>query len=192
MIVGARVEEILVNVWSQLQLSGYEDKLFSGVILTGGGANLKNIEEAFRKTSKIEKVKTAKYVHFSTHGYSDTVKKDCSQNTLLGLLAAGNENCCLQEKETVSPTPTYDYQQGTDIFKDDVDLKQQEEENRKRIEAEKKEEEKRKKKEEEKRRKEEEKAAKAAKAQERANKSNKFTSLFKEFTDNFFDDDKME
>ena len=31
-----------------LQLSGYEDKLFSGVVFTGGGANLKNIEEPFR------------------------------------------------------------------------------------------------------------------------------------------------
>lgn len=56
-IIEARAEEILANVWNQLQLSGYEDKLFSGVVFTGGGANLKNIEEAFRKHSKIEKIK---------------------------------------------------------------------------------------------------------------------------------------
>lgn len=29
-IIEARAEEILANVWNQLQLSGYEDKLFSG------------------------------------------------------------------------------------------------------------------------------------------------------------------
>jgi NADPH-dependent 2,4-dienoyl-CoA reductase/sulfur reductase-like enzyme len=61
-IIGARAEEILANVWNQLQLSGYEDKLFSGVVFTGGGANLKNLEKAFHKVSKIEKVKTAKFV----------------------------------------------------------------------------------------------------------------------------------
>ena len=90
-IIGARSEEILANVWNQLQLSGYEDKLFSGVVFTGGGANLKNIEEAFRKQSKIEKVKTMRFVHDTVHGFSDILTKDGMQNTLLGLLAAGND-----------------------------------------------------------------------------------------------------
>lgn len=40
-IIDARAEEILANVWNQLQLSGYEDRLLSGIIFTGGGANLK-------------------------------------------------------------------------------------------------------------------------------------------------------
>ena len=33
-IVSARAEEILVNVWNQIQLSGYEDKLTAGVFFT--------------------------------------------------------------------------------------------------------------------------------------------------------------
>ena len=104
-IIGARSEEILANVWNQLQLSGYEDKLFSGVVFTGGGANLKNIEEAFRKQSKIEKVKTMRFVHDTVHGFSDVLTKDGMQNTLLGLLAAGNENCCLQEVKPILEKP---------------------------------------------------------------------------------------
>lgn len=104
-IIGARSEEILANVWNQLQLSGYEDKLFSGVVFTGGGANLKNIEEAFRKQSKIEKVKTMRFVHDTVHGFSDVLAKDGMQNTLLGLLAAGNENCCLQEVQPILEKP---------------------------------------------------------------------------------------
>ncbi|MDC2280986.1 cell division protein FtsA [Bacteroides stercoris] len=104
-IIGARSEEILANVWNQLQLSGYEDKLFSGVVFTGGGANLKNIEEAFRKQSKIEKVKTMRFVHDTVHGFSDVLTKDGMQNTLLGLLAAGNENCCLQEVQPILEKP---------------------------------------------------------------------------------------
>lgn len=124
-IIDARAEEILANVWNQLQLSGYEDKLLSGIIFTGGGANLKNLEEAFRKRSKVEKVKTTKFVHSSIHGFNDVLKKDCMQNTLLGLLAAGNENCCLQEMKpavTTTATPT----QPVDMFGDDEALKEQE------------------------------------------------------------------
>lgn len=40
-IVEARVNEILANVWNQIVLSGYDDKLLAGAIVTGGAANLK-------------------------------------------------------------------------------------------------------------------------------------------------------
>lgn len=33
-IIGARVEEIIDNVWNQIQLSGYDDKLLAGIIIT--------------------------------------------------------------------------------------------------------------------------------------------------------------
>ena len=32
-IIEARAEEIVANVWNQIQLSGYEDKLLAGLIL---------------------------------------------------------------------------------------------------------------------------------------------------------------
>ena len=126
-IIGARAEEILANVWNQLQLSGYEDKLFSGVVFTGGGANLKNLEKAFHKVSKIEKVKTAKFVQATVHTHSDEPKKDGMHNTLLGLLAAGNENCCLQEVKPVQQQPAANIPpKPIDIFVDDEALKEQE------------------------------------------------------------------
>lgn len=124
-IVEARVEEILANVWNQLQLSGYEDKLFSGVIFTGGAANLRNIEEAFRKLSKIDKVKTMKFVHNTIHGFSDVLRKDGMQNTLLGLLSMGNENCCLQETKPAQAS-TQTAAKPADIFSEDEILKEQE------------------------------------------------------------------
>ena len=117
-IVEARTEEILANVWNQLQLSGYEDKLFSGVVFTGGGANLKNIEDAFRKQSKMEKIKTMRFVHNTIHGFSDVLSKDGMQNTLLALLAAGNENCCLQETKSASSTTPQQITIGFDIESD--------------------------------------------------------------------------
>lgn len=124
-IVEARAEEILANVWNQLQLSGYEDKLFSGIIFTGGGANLRNLEEAFRKLSKMDKVKTMKFVHNTIHGFSDVLRKDGIQNTLLGLLSMGNENCCLHETKPVQ-TSSQVASKPVDIFSEDEILKEQE------------------------------------------------------------------
>ncbi len=109
-----------------MQLSGYEDKLFSGVVFTGGGANLKNLEKAFHRVSKIEKVKTAKFVQTTVHTRSDEPKKDGMHNTLLGLLAAGNENCCLQEVKPVQQPASNVPPKPVDIFVDDEALKEQE------------------------------------------------------------------
>lgn len=91
-IVEARVNEILDNVWNQVDLSGYEGKLLAGAILTGGGANLKNMEKAFSKRTKIEKVRIAKDTQLCLKGDIE-LKKDGTQNTIAALLAAGKENC---------------------------------------------------------------------------------------------------
>ncbi len=98
-IVEARAEEILANVWNQLQLSGYEGKLFAGVVFTGGGANLKHLEEAFLKVSKAEhlKIRTARTVRLAVQGLDKTLPDDCRETTLLGLLAAGKESCGVKE-----------------------------------------------------------------------------------------------
>ena len=102
-IVEARLNEILDNVANQIVLSGYENKLLAGAIITGGGINLKNIEEAFIKRTKIEKVRVAKETLISLKGLD--IKKDGSNNTLIALLAAGKENCCLVMPEPVKPEP---------------------------------------------------------------------------------------
>ena len=102
-IVEARLNEILDNVANQIVLSGYENKLLAGAIITGGGINLKNMEEAFIKRTKIEKLRIAKDTQISLKGME--VKKDGSNNTLIALLAAGKENCCLAMPEHPKPEP---------------------------------------------------------------------------------------
>ena len=47
-------------------------------------------------------------------------------NTLLGLLAAGNENCCLQEVKPVQQPASNVPPKPVDIFVDDEALKEQE------------------------------------------------------------------
>lgn len=96
-IVEARLNEILDNVANQIAVSGYDTKLLAGAIITGGGINLKNLEEAFIKRTKMEKLRVAKDTQISLKGLE--VKKDGSNNTLIALLAAGKENCCLMMPE---------------------------------------------------------------------------------------------
>ena len=102
-IVEARVNEILNNVAHQIALSGYDNKLLAGAVITGGGINLRNMEEAFIKRTKMEKLRVAKDTHISLKGLE--VKKDGSNNTLIALLAAGKENCCLAIPTPEQPKP---------------------------------------------------------------------------------------
>ena len=104
-IIGARAEEILANVWNLIQLSGYEKDIYSGVVFTGGCSNLKNLEAAFRKQSKMEKVKTNRFIHATVHGMGDNLKKDGTQCSLLALLQAGKENCCKPEEKPILENP---------------------------------------------------------------------------------------
>jgi cell division protein FtsA len=44
-IIQARVEEIIDNVYYEIKNSGYEKKLIAGIVITGGGSQLKNISQ---------------------------------------------------------------------------------------------------------------------------------------------------
>lgn len=130
-IIEARAEEIVANVWNQIQLSSYEDKLLAGIILTGGAANLKNLDETLRKRSKIEKIRIAKLPRNTVHASNNILKKDGSQNTLFGLLFEGNQNCCLTETAPqAAPAPSVskpepEVHKTVDMFEDDQELKEQ-------------------------------------------------------------------
>ncbi|MCR4765162.1 MAG: cell division protein FtsA [Bacteroidaceae bacterium] len=127
-IVSARAEEILANVWNQIQLSGYADKLTAGVFFTGGGCNLKNVEEAFKKMTHDDrlKVKTIKFIPNVVRGYASDIKRNGTLCTLLGLLLAGKENCSMDKPEPVVETPAVAEGGQTDMFANDADLKEQE------------------------------------------------------------------
>ena len=85
-IVEGRTEEIVENAWYQVP-SEYCDKLLGGIILTGGGANLKNIDRAFQNHTHIEKIRIAKFpVHTISGGNDDIKSKNAMMCTVLGLL----------------------------------------------------------------------------------------------------------
>lgn len=163
-IVEARTEEIIENVWCQVP-NEFVDKLLGGIIITGGGANMANIEKAFRNVTHVEKIRIAKFVNTTINSNNPAITAhDASMNTVLGLLAKGDMNCAGDELATdlfgsnveVRPasTQTADTARtartsGTGVVLTEAE-KQKAEEERLRKEKEAEEEEKRKKEEEEK------------------------------------------
>lgn len=98
-IVEGRLEEIIANVWCQVP-EDYCDKLLGGIVLTGGGSNMKDIEKAFRNYTHIDKIRIAKFVTQTiTSNIADVTAHDGKMNTVLGLLAKGDINCAGMEKD---------------------------------------------------------------------------------------------
>lgn len=92
-IVEARLEEIIENVWFQVPAE-YANNLLGGIILTGGGSNMKNIEMAFRNHTRIDKIRNAKFVSLTINSTNEDINAhDGKMNTILGILAKGDMNC---------------------------------------------------------------------------------------------------
>ncbi len=169
-IVEGRMQEIIENVSYQIP-NEYSDKLLGGIILTGGGANLKNIEKAFSIYTRIEKIRVAKFVTTTINSSNDLIKShNGMMNTLLGLLVKGDLNCAgnaidpngslFEDTSTTVHTPERKARQGYELSTGTIRTAQEEEkaaeEARRQKEAEEKEERRQRLEEEEKRRKEEE------------------------------------
>ena len=93
-IVESRVEEIIANVVEQIRQSGFANDLMAGIVLTGGGANLRNMELAFKKRTNFEKIRTSKFITNPVEGKNPDIKsRDGSLNTVLSLLIKGKDNC---------------------------------------------------------------------------------------------------
>lgn len=96
-LVEGRVQEIVQNAWNQVP-SDLEQKLVGGIILTGGGSNMKNIITAFRAHTHIEKIRIAQSVNYTIHSSNaEVTARNGQMNTILGLLAKGEINCAGSE-----------------------------------------------------------------------------------------------
>ena len=92
-IVEGRLEEIIANVWCQVP-EEYWDKLLGGIVITGGGCNMKDIAKAFQNYTHVEKIRLAKFVTQTISSQiADINVHDGRMNTVLGLLAKGDINC---------------------------------------------------------------------------------------------------
>ncbi len=83
-IIQARVEEIFDYVLWEIKRSGYENKLIAGIVLTGGGSLLKNINLLVEYHTGLS-VRIGMPVDHLAHGYSSQLASPV-YSTALGLL----------------------------------------------------------------------------------------------------------
>ena len=96
-IVEARVEEIVENAWYQVPVE-FSDKLMGGIILTGGGSNMPEIDKVFKSHTHIDKVRIAKFITQTVNSKDPKITNHYgTMNTVLGLLAKGDMNCAGNE-----------------------------------------------------------------------------------------------
>lgn len=95
-VINARVEEIAQCVDMQLEISGYKDKLSSGIILTGGGSLLKNISSVFMATLGIDTSVGIPNQHITTN--IEELKSPV-YSTAIGLLILGFQNLEMNESQ---------------------------------------------------------------------------------------------
>ncbi|MGB3548400.1 MAG: cell division protein FtsA [Saprospiraceae bacterium] len=89
-IIQARAEEILDYVMWEIRRSGYERKLIGGIVLTGGGALLRDIDKLTElHTGLATRIGTP--VEHLAHGYSERLTSPI-YSTSLGLLLKGFED----------------------------------------------------------------------------------------------------
>ena len=174
-IIEARNEEIIRNVCAQIKASGYGEVLYAGIVLTGGGSQLRQLDQVFVKL--MPSMRRPRVVTEPTCGViwiePSWKRGDGSQLALLSVMAEGDENCCelpkMDEIENIS-AENQDKVIQRDLFTPNGESAQavidrQEQEERERAAA----------------RKEEEAAAKEEEAEK--NRSKK-VSVFKRWVDN--------
>jgi len=92
-IVEGRMLEIIENVWYQVP-NDFLDKIIGGIVLTGGGSNMRNIEKAFRKHTHVDKIRVANFVIPAINANQHEItSRDGRMNTVLSLLVKGDMNC---------------------------------------------------------------------------------------------------
>lgn len=89
-IIQARVEEIFDYVYFEIKRSGYERKLLGGIVLTGGGALLKNIEQLVQFHTGMH-ARIGEPVEQLAHGYNKELASPMYA-TAVGLLKYAIDN----------------------------------------------------------------------------------------------------
>lgn len=96
-IIEARNEEIIRNVINQIKASGYSEVLYAGMVLTGGGSQLRQLDHVLK-----DMMPSMRQPRIATEPACGVVwneirwkRGDGSQLALLSVMAKGDENCCV-------------------------------------------------------------------------------------------------
>lgn len=141
-IIEARNEEIIRNVCAQIKASGYGEVLYAGIVLTGGGSQLRQLDQVFVKL--MPSMRRPRVVTEPACGVTwvepSWKRGDGSQLALLSVMAKGDENCCelpkMDEIENIS-AENQDKVVQFDIFTDTGESAQAERDRKEQEEREK-------------------------------------------------------
>ena len=96
-IINARMAEILEHVDSEISMSGFKNKLIAGVVVTGGGAHLKNLVQLVEYVTTLDARIGLPIEHLSSSKI-DTVKHPM-YSTGVGLVLNGFEDFEMKQEE---------------------------------------------------------------------------------------------
>jgi cell division protein FtsA len=99
-IIEARVREILDYVLWEIKRSGYESKLIAGIVLTGGGSLLRNIELLCEHHTGLS-TRIGQPIEHLAHGYSSVLANPI-YSTAVGLLSIAIDNLEAADKVATS------------------------------------------------------------------------------------------
>ncbi len=86
-IIQARMEEIVEHVYFEIRNTGLEKKLIAGIVVTGGGAQLKNINQLFEYVTGMDTRIGYPNEHLATTNFENITSPMYS--TAIGLVIAG-------------------------------------------------------------------------------------------------------
>ncbi len=88
-VIEARMTDIAEYVWNEIRESGYARRLAAGIVLTGGGANLFNVEKLFQKITDQEVRVSCAEMGLSTEEQAKVASP--SKSLVVALLLKGME-----------------------------------------------------------------------------------------------------
>jgi cell division protein FtsA len=128
-IIQARVEEIVEHVFYEIKNSGYEKKLIGGIVLTGGGAQLKHITQIFEFLTGMDT-----RIGYPNEHLANNVPEELSSPqyaTAIGLVITGLNGADHVQKISEEVRGNQDkekgsffdniFRKGKQFFEDDVD-----------------------------------------------------------------------
>ena len=102
-VIEMRIQEIVDNIENQINTSGYEGKLGAGMVITGGGSNLANLNLYLEDRLEMP-VKTASALKTYVNNFPE-LANDPSYTQALGLLLYASENCENKVIKQSAPEP---------------------------------------------------------------------------------------
>lgn len=113
-IIQARTEEIVEHVYYQIRSSGFENKLIAGIVLTGGGSQLKHIAQLTSFITGMDTRIGYPGEHLARSA-SDEVSKPMHA-TGVGLVIKGFENAETQKRRKAGQIPNHSRKSKGNFF----------------------------------------------------------------------------